>query len=117
MLIGSEQWITKMQPRLATLFIIAVLSLSSAVTVAWLVQPNEKTLESLKEFSIEDLEKLDQLVPSVASQEQSIGNYADVLLRQIGRIEVEDFQAAGYANAEIRRFILDNPKLFSRNRY
>ena len=103
-----------MHPSIATLLLIAVLSLTSTVVAAWLVQPTEQTLESSPEVSMEEL---DQTVPSIASREQPIGEYAEVLVTQIGRVEVADFQAAGYANAEIRRFMLDNPRLFSRNRY
>ena len=114
MLIVSELWMLTMKTKIVAMVLIAVLSLAGAVIAAWIVQPTEQTLESSPEVSVEEL---DQTVPSIASREQPIGEYAEVLVTQIGRVEVADFQAAGYANAEIRRFMLDNPRLFSRNRY
>ena len=117
MLIVLELWMLTMKTKIVAMVLIAVLSLVGAVIAAWIVQPTEQTLELSPNVSVEELEELDQTVPSIASREQSIGEYAEVLVSQIGRVEVADFQAAGYANAEIRRFMLDNPRLFSRNRY
>ena len=95
---------------------IAVALVATVGSAYWAMKPAPTAIETLEQESTVELDVGNQTVPSAASLEQPIREYADVLLEQIGRVEVEDFLAAGYAGVEIREFIRDNPELFKRYR-